>query len=274
MTVRIRRNQAHLTRAQKRAFVDALLELKRQGRYESFITGHRDIFLRDMTDPLRVGHGAPSALPWHRRYLLDFERALQSVNPRVTLPYWDWTRDRGPGASLWAPGFMGGDGRAADGQVMDGPFAHSTGDWPIITRYEDSPFLRRAMGIEETVLPTRAEVRAVLAIDAYDAAPWDITAPGFRNHLEGFTGADIHNRVHRWVGGHMGQAVSPNDPVFWMHHCFVDKLWSDWQRRHPRRSYVPVTPTAGVVSLHETMPPWNDVTPAAMLDHTPYYLYA
>ncbi|MEO3974006.1 tyrosinase family protein [Streptomyces sp. CAU 1734] len=269
----IRRNQAHLTPAQRTAFVEAILELKRRGEYDPFITAHRDIFLSDMTNPLRVGHGAPSALPWHRKYLLDFERALQSVNPRVSLPYWDWTRDRTPTASLWAPDFMGGNGRASDGQVMDGPFAHSTGDWTITVQYDDAPFLRRSMTTTMSTLPTRAEVRHVLGIDTYDAAPWDITAPGFRNHLEGFVGADIHNRVHRWVGGHMEQPVSPNDPVFWMHHCFVDKLWSDWQWRHPFRSYVPTAATPGVVSLHEPMPPWNTITPAAMLNHTPYYLY-
>lgn len=27
----------------------------------------------------------------------------------------------------------------------------------------------------------------------------------------------------------MGNGMSPKDPLFWMHHCFVDKLWADYQ---------------------------------------------
>jgi hypothetical protein len=33
--------------------------------------------------------------------------------------------------------------------------------------------------------------------------------------------------------------TSPNDPVFFLHHCFIDKLWADWQERHPDQSYLP-----------------------------------
>ena len=25
---------------------------------------------------------------------------------------------------------------------------------------------------------------------------------------------------------------SPYDPIFWLHHCNVDRLWSEWMRRH------------------------------------------
>ncbi|HEX5847186.1 MAG TPA: tyrosinase family protein, partial [Rhodoplanes sp.] len=27
----------------------------------------------------------------------------------------------------------------------------------------------------------------------------------------------------------MAPMTSPNDPVFFLHHCFVDKAWADWQ---------------------------------------------
>jgi hypothetical protein len=42
-----------------------------------------------------------------------------------------------------------------------------------------------------------------------------------------------HNFVHRWVGGDMVTVGSPYDPIFWLHHCNVDRLWSEWIRRHP-----------------------------------------
>ena len=38
-------------------------------------------------------HWAPQFLPWHRHFLLRLEQELQSIDARIVLPYWDWTRD-------------------------------------------------------------------------------------------------------------------------------------------------------------------------------------
>jgi tyrosinase len=37
-----------------------------------------------------------------------------------------------------------------------------------------------------------------------------------------------HNYVHGFVGGTMGNFMSPLDPIFWTHHCRVDELWVEW----------------------------------------------
>ncbi|MET9802539.1 tyrosinase family protein [Streptomyces sp. NPDC006368] len=269
----VRKNQARLTADEKKRFIDALLELKRSGRYDTFVSTHNDFIMSDTDSGDRVGHRSPSFLPWHRRFLLQFEQALQSVDASVTLPYWDWTVDRTPGSSLWAPDFLGGTGRSRDGRVMDGPFAASGGRWPISVRVDGRDYLRRALGANGRQLPTRAEVDSVLAMETYDMAPWNSSSDGFRNHLEGWRGVNLHNRVHVWVGGHMGTGASPNDPVFWLHHAFIDKLWADWQALHPRSGYLPAAGTPNVVDLRDTMRPWNDVTPADMLDHTRHYTY-
>jgi tyrosinase len=77
------------------------------------------------------------------------------------------------------------------------------------------------------------------------------------------------------VGG-----ASVNDPVFWMHHAFVDLLWSRWQRRHRGARYLPAKPLARgdaqrgrVVARQEKLPPW-DVTPGELEDHSRIYRYA
>ncbi|MEO3973797.1 tyrosinase family protein [Streptomyces sp. CAU 1734] len=270
----VRKNQANLTSAEKQAFVNAVLTLKSTGRYDPYVTTHNAFIMSDTDSGDRVGHRSPSFLPWHRQYLIQFERDLQSVDPSVSIPYWDWTADRTAGSSLWAPNFLGGTGRSRDGQVTDGPFAFSTGNWTLNVRTDSRTFLRRALGGGGRPLPTRAEADSVLALAAYDAAPWNSGSEGFRNHLEGWRGVNLHNRVHVWVGGQMATGVSPNDPVFWMHHAFVDKLWADWQALHPSSPYLPAAGTANVVDLNDTMRPWNNVTPAALLDHTPHYTYA
>ncbi|WMX47337.1 tyrosinase family protein [Streptomyces roseicoloratus] len=269
----VRKNQATLTADEKRRFVAALLELKRSGRYDAFVTTHNAFIMGDTDTGDRVGHRSPSFLPWHRRFLLEFEQALQSVDATVALPYWDWTADRTSRSSLWAPDFLGGTGRARDGQVLDGAFARSGNRWTINVRVDGRDYLRRDLGAGGRQLPTRAEVDSVLAMETYDTAPWNSASEGFRNHLEGWRGVNLHNRVHVWVGGQMATGVSPNDPVFWMHHAFVDKLWAEWQARHPKSPYLPAAGTPNVVDLHDTMRPWNDVTPADMLDHRAHYTF-
>ncbi|WP_327321202.1 tyrosinase family protein [Streptomyces sp. NBC_01210] len=270
----VRKNQSQLSATEKRRFVNALLELKRSNRYDTFVTTHNAFIMSDTDSGRRVGHRSPSFLPWHRRFLIEFEQALQSVDPSVALPYWDWTKDRTAASSIWAADFLGGTGRSRDEQVMDGRFAFSSGNWPVTVNTDTRGFLRRNLGGAGR-LPTQADVDAALDITTYDTSPWNSASAGsFRNTLEGWRGrSGLHNSVHVWVGGQMTSGVSPNDPVFWLHHAFIDKLWAQWQARHPRSGYLPAVRTPDVVDLRGTMRPWNDVTPADMLDHTRYYTF-
>lgn len=269
----VRKSVAALTPDEKRAFVNAVLELKRTGVYDRYVNAHNYYLMSDSDFGPRIGHRTPSFLPWHRRFLLDFEASLQRVDRNVALPYWDWTADRTPNSPVWASDFMGGSRRGRDGQVLDGPFARTGGRWPVTVGVDRRDYLRRVLGSGVPQLPTRAEVDAVLAMPVYDTAPWNSSSSGFRNHLEGWRGANLHNRVHVWVGGHMATAASPNDPVFWLHHAFVDKLWADWQARNPQAGYLPASRTQNVIDLRGVLPPWNNVTPADMLDHRRFYTF-
>ena len=267
-----RKNQACLSADERAAFVAAVLELKRRGAFDVFVDQHRTAMCVRDPDP---AHRGPSFLPWHREYLRRFEFALQQINPTVTLPYWDWTADRSETTSLWVPEFMGGDGDGANGRVTTGSFAFATGNWPLNIRDpgETAPFLKRAFGIAEANLPTVRHVRDALAVVPYDAAPWDVRAqPSFRNRLEGWYGPGIHNQVHLWVGGTMLGCSSPNDPVFWLHHCNIDRLWARWQADHPEQGYLPSSGAAQGHNLNDPMWPWTGEaappTPATVLDHT------
>ncbi|GGV69484.1 tyrosinase [Streptomyces longisporoflavus] len=285
-----RKNQARLTSTEKRRFVNALLELKRKGQYDEFVRTHIEHYVSDGESGLRVAHMTPSFLPWHRRFLLEFERALQRVDSSVSVPYWDWTVDRKPSSSLWGSGLMGGNGRRSDRQVMTGPFARRNGHWTIKEGATAGDFLMRDFGRPDNpiALPTKAELARAMRDPVYDTPPWDSTsAKGYRNKLEGWTSRSgnakwrNHNRVHRWVGGHMLGGASVNDPVFWLNHAFVDLLWDRWRARHPRSApYLPAEPTGAdngplhghVAARHEAMPPWG-VTPDELLSHRGIYRY-
>ena len=81
--------------------------------------------------PTKLLHHMPQIfLPWHRWYLLEFENILRQVDCRVTVPYWDWSKDEKHWAreteanDVWnlGPHGLGGDGTLSDDCVRDGPF--------------------------------------------------------------------------------------------------------------------------------------------------------
>ncbi|KOX01424.1 MULTISPECIES: tyrosinase family protein [Streptomyces] len=284
----VRKNVGTLTAGERRRFVNALLTLKRRGEYDEFVRLHIDFYTTDGEHGLRTAHMAPSFLPWHRRFLLELERALRRVDSSVTVPYWDWTRDRTTASVPWTKDLLGGNGRRSDRQVMTGPFAYAAGYWTLKEGVTDGKFLTRDLGRSAAPLrlPTRRELQWALDDPVYDAWPWDSTVRrGFRNKLEGWGAGSgsgswkNHNRVHRWVGGAMLGGASVNDPVFWLHHAFIDLQWYRWQRAHRNHRYLPAEPPGTsdrqhqrVVARHEKLPPWDE-TPDELEDVSGIYRY-
>lgn len=248
----IRKNAKAFSLAEKAVFTGAIVALKHQvsqlhagdatrSRFDDYAEVHLNAMNAMMTAHMQNwGHQSAAFGPWHRIYLHHFETELRAIDATVTIPYWDWT-DPACTAAVFAPDFLGSNGRAEDGQVMDGPFAASTGNWNIVIKDDDSDptFLARQFGHDPsaTALPTTAMQTSVMARTIYDAAPWYdmMRTPAqrkaqvdslFRFGLE----VNLHNLVHRYVGGDMALAASPNDPVFFLHHCNLDRLWSLWEQ--------------------------------------------
>lgn len=264
----IRKNVVTLTAKEKSAFVAALLELKQMGHYDHLVHIHHQAMMDIRPDP---AHGGPAFFPWHRYYLRQLEVYLQEIDPSVSLPYWDWTRERSRTGPPWTDDLMGGNGRENDGKVTTGPFAYSTGDWPITVKdWRGQPtFLTRFMS-SPSQLPQPPQVYRIMQRVHYDTRPWNWgsdSRESFRAALEG----GPHNFVHVWVGGNMGGAGSPNDPVFFLHHAMVDRLWAKWQKRHRGTPYKPGGQGPRGHNRDDRMWPWRAlepaVTPKSVLDH-------
>jgi hypothetical protein len=96
-------------------------------------------------------------------------------------------------------------------------------------------------------LPSAEDVENTLSEGAYKTFPWDSDEPWEDRRKHGFDVAiqNLHTQVLKWVGGKEGDMSvenpgrRPNDPVFFLHHCYLDKLWADWQDRHSHLSYLP-----------------------------------
>jgi tyrosinase len=200
-------------------------------------------------------HGGPIFAPWHRLYLRRLEQAIQAVisDPGFGLPYWDWAEDGrlSPAAQLTAPiwALIG----PPQGEITTGPFGQlrvRVVTNPVDNRIYVVPArpIRRNAGQHPaaTGLPNRADQALTLGDGTYDRPDWNAGANSFRNKLEGWRDGQIpprrpprmHNRVHVFVGGSMGPASSPNDPVFFLNHCNVDRQWEAWLTQRGR-TYVP-----------------------------------
>ncbi len=217
-----RKNQRDLTRTEKRRLVDAILKLKRSGRYDDFVVMHREYYVMDTERRPRPAHMTSSFFPWHRQYLLEFEKALQRVDAGVSVPYWDWTQDDKPTSSLWAEDFLGGNGRQGDRRVTTGAFAYEAGNWSVGRGVTDEHYLTRNFGRpgrDPVSLPTGNDVARALKDPVYDTEPWNsVCTEGFRNRIEGWgirgvRTVGLHNRVHQWVGGPMAAWPPPGPGV-------------------------------------------------------------
>ncbi|MBI3654205.1 MAG: tyrosinase family protein [Acidobacteria bacterium] len=244
----IRRHHRELNTLEKTAFIQAVLALKNdvdsvlhpgaQKRYDDFVEIHKNAMTgAAMFAPMP--HGNSLFYPWHRILLRQFELALQvAVNDSsIALPYWDW--DYSGTNNPFTSDFLGGDGdRSQGGRVTNGPFAFDTGRFSIRIWDEDNgdAGLRREFGEDATSwLPTASDISAGLAKTPYWPGP-----SSFERVSEGV----LHNPVHRWISGNMADATSPNDPVFFLHHAFLDRLWEQWKQQHP--TTAPYMPTNGV----------------------------
>ena len=290
--VLVRKNAATLSKKERAAFVNAVKQMTlrrskydpRLSAYDYFVKIHYTAFYNHGS-----AHKVPAFLPWHREFLRRFEEELQAVDPKVTIPYWDWTNPTET-AAIFTDDFLGGNGDPADNFIVKtGPFRQ--GQWSLLFIDPRSNLqtcsdpnrgcifdLQRQFGVTRPTLPTPSDVATAMNIPTYDLPPYDRSstfAASFRNNLEGWTtkpdgtfdASANHNRVHGYIGGTMGFATSPNDPVFWMNHANIDRLWNDWQNRFGTFNY----PAAGAPTgsnLYDVMTGFEDesVTPAMVMD--------
>ncbi|HEY9872419.1 MAG TPA: tyrosinase family protein, partial [Candidatus Obscuribacterales bacterium] len=234
-------------------------------------------------------HGDAAFLPWHRQFTHRFEEALQSVNPNVTIPYWDWTDPQAIDV-IFQPDFLGTNGQGTIdipgvGIVQGGPvagnFSEASG-WvlnnDINLDFSGNPrgtsltrFLR-VSPLDNYPIP-KAEVEQVLALDDYSSFQAALEGTLKLDNQNGIPGFLMHNYIHGMVGGSipkldenppfyglgtMSFLSSPYDPVFWLHHSNVDRLWAQWQDNgHQGSAFYPSTGRPFGNNLNDPMWPWD-----------------
>nr|WP_306268118.1 tyrosinase family protein [Pararhizobium sp. IMCC3301] len=249
----IRRNFLDLSTAERETFAAAFNHVNSTGLIDTHAVTHENYFYSGI-------HWRSQFLPWHRYFLRKLELALQEFDGSVMLPYWNWTRSDSDDIDVnaWESIFGGRDN-------IGGKFDSG---WS---------YLRNGDG-DGWNLPSLSHVVAELSA---------ATFAEYRK-VEGANGSRMGSHVHAhvWVGGTMSVGDSPRDPLFYLHHCNIDRLWAIWQINNAGKSQYDDTtviesdaraPLAPYVGADEEMPevttPWQNqpgfsgATPNQMLNH-------
>ncbi|SMP19825.1 tyrosinase [Muriicola jejuensis] len=134
--------------------------------------------------------------PWHRMQIFEMEQAMQVINPNISMPWWDSSVDQStdPNSLLWSASFMG--------------------------QFDQAWQLNRNLG-GSGPLPTPTDVINLQAISDFLV---------YSNQMER---GPVHRGAHVWVGGAMPTTLSPRDPIFYLHHTNIDRLWAVWEDANP-----------------------------------------
>jgi tyrosinase len=171
------------------------------------------------------GNQIHNFLPWHRAYLLKLEILLQQRDPDISLPWWNWRSDQ------------------TKREGLPKVFADT------MTDNEQNPLYKFYMTIKGK---DKAGYVVNLSRDTFrrPGEPGEITS---RQKSLKMTEQDVpqlyrlrdfkqfserlrigwHNFIHTWIGGDMGTVTTAAyDPIFYIHHCNVDRIWAIWQTIH------------------------------------------
>ena len=161
-------------------------------------------------------HGSYFFFPWHRMYLYFFERILRAASgdPNLALPYWNWSdsSQRALPQPFWQPTtnnplYIAPPGRPAGVDNGTYQLSDATVDYSVAFTYTnfDSP---NGSG---------------LSFGGQIASPTQFNSP--HGELE----SQPHDVVHVSLRGLMDDPdTAAEDPIFWLHHANIDRLWNQW----------------------------------------------
>jgi tyrosinase len=165
-------------------------------------------------------------LPWHRAYIRAFERICQELSGKrdFALPYWNWTADR------------------------QFPAAFAAGDRDSNPLFHPRPGVASGLRLTDDMVGP-AVMSAIMSSPDFEAfgstrpRGQNSAATSWQRRAGAATALEFnpHNGVHQAIGGNMSViALSARDPIFFVHHANVDRLWSAWNRRGNANSPEPM----------------------------------
>eukprot|EP01084_Bolivina_argentea_P063845 116471_1 len=229
---RIRKSWWDTTDTEKQRFATAVRQLARNGDYASFQRSH--------AKNSNAYHGHPPFSPYHRGLLYRFETAVRNLGGEYadfTVPYFDHTVD-----NAWDivdvthnGGYLGGHN---SGCLNDGIFARQSQANPDGWQYKTQYDIQSAAGSSGHCLMRDSSMnqnwpKPIAFKNLMLSILNNPTTFGGDDSFFLHGGSNTHAYGHTYIGGFVGQMRSTphsvDDPMFWLHHSFVDYLWALWQ---------------------------------------------
>ncbi|KAF8610463.1 Di-copper centre-containing protein [Ceratobasidium sp. AG-I] len=189
----------------------------------------------DMFDDI---HYVAAFAPWHRYFLQAREIGLRECGYAGPIPYWDWTRDSSnmAGSEMFDPVLgLGGNGKATTSSnghmyncVQDGPYGVQAN---FSIAYPETRCLQRKFtnGSRSSMLGNMQGSQHSSSVVSNIMKKSNFV--DFWQALE----EGPHDAVHNEIAGDMAAAFSPDDPLFFLHHMNVDRIWALWQAKDSAR---------------------------------------
>jgi Common central domain of tyrosinase/Polyphenol oxidase middle domain len=138
-------------------------------------------------------HGTLQFWPWHRLYLVEFEKIVRQASgfQAFSLPFWDYSKP--------------------DQRVLPAPFRDPASPLYVGARNPDINAGLPPVGLDSIFDHCNGFLETDFSLGS--------------GSLEGTP----HGNVHIWIEGWMGIfETAGQDPIFWLHHSNIDRLWESW----------------------------------------------
>jgi tyrosinase len=195
----------------------------RSYQYVANIHGWIDEFCKHPREWDDMGREVHLFLSWHRAYMLNFEVLLQRAigDDTIGLPWWNWRSTEGIPTAYSSENV---DGQPNPLYKFHMNFRGRTRDGQDVEVNQDT---ERRVGEAFSIayIRERAQNTGVDIPDLYRMNDFRQFSEGLRSWW--------HNAIHGYVGGDMSDPnLAAYDPIFYPHHCNIDRIWAIWQVRN------------------------------------------
>ncbi|KAF6230923.1 hypothetical protein HO173_010831 [Letharia columbiana] len=226
----IRREWRDLSDAEKNDYIEAVQCLRSSPSKLGLNQTLYDDFPYVHSRNGEASHDTAAFLPWHRYFIHVYEKALREQCAYAGhLTYWDWSLDWEDvtHAPVWDTtlGF-GGDGNEKDIEsihghcVTDGPFARLQ-----VLYVEKFPYphcLSRGFATGGNLTRFSAALEPTALNELLRTSDYATFNLGVED--------GPHLSIPRSIHGDFSTVTAPADPVFFLHHTQLDRLWWKWQQ--------------------------------------------
>jgi tyrosinase len=165
-------------------------------------------------------HGTWFFLAWHRMFIYSFEQIVRAAVVQAggaadwSLPFWDY--EAGGQQATLPPAFRQPTANGASNPLFESARA---------------PGINSGLALSPAIASASRALRCARFVGTSQFGGGVTGVAQFSNDT-GQIEAQPHNVVHDAVGGNGGLMADPDqaaaDPIFWVHHANIDRLWFTW----------------------------------------------